>query len=65
MEVPERESNPPIGRWASFLGTFVAMLTLVLPVVAISCYSSSELRETSNKVMILGDSTNGMILGKP
>jgi hypothetical protein len=39
-------TEPPNSRWASILGTAIAVLTLTLPMVVIAYYSSPDSLET-------------------
>lgn len=53
-----KASDPHSNRWASFIGTTIALLTLTIPLLAISYYSSpnSDL-PLQNSSSLLLDST--------
>ncbi|NJK48112.1 hypothetical protein HC931_07935 [Candidatus Gracilibacteria bacterium] len=42
-------SEPPSNKWASLLGTTIAVVTLTLPMAVIAYYSSQNPTETSTQ----------------
>jgi|GEM_PF-2384987 len=54
MNSNSKSANPPdtySPRWADIMGTAIALLTLILPISVISCYSSPNIQHDEQSLI--------------